>query len=305
MQQNQTDYMALSTKLAVLTEIVSGLARTDGDHVTPIQGLSLHRRNHPTEPLHCVYSLSLALTLQGSKQVLMGENLFSVLPGQTMITTIDLPVISHVKEASRHSPYLGVLLKLDTAKILELNATLELNKPLRSANYQSVSIEQADARLCDAMIRLLQLPLQSDIQPQLQSILLQEIILLLLIGPHGPHLRQLVTEGSPGAQISKAVAWLKQNFSLSLNMNELADKAHMSASSFRQHFRAITGTSPLQYQKQLRLQEARELMLNQDVDASRASALVGYESASQFSREYSRMYGLPPQQDIRKLRQSL
>lgn len=304
MQQTQTDYMALSTKLAVLTEIVSGLARTDGDHVTPVQGLSLHRRNHPTEPLHCVYSLSLALTLQGSKQVLMGENLFSVLPGQTMITTIDLPVISHVKEATRHTPYLGVLLKLDAAKILELNAALELNKPARSSTYQSLSIEGADARLCDAMIRLLQLPLQPDIQPQLKSILLQEIILLLLTGPHGPHLRQLVTDGSPGAQISKAVAWLKQNFSLSLNMNELADKAHMSASSFRQHFRAITGTSPLQYQKQLRLQEARELMLNQDVDASRASALVGYESASQFSREYSRMYGLPPQQDIRKLRQS-
>ncbi|UXI02594.1 AraC family transcriptional regulator [Photobacterium sp. TY1-4] len=300
---SEQNYLSLSTKLAVLAEMVSHQARVEGDHVTAVPGLSLHRRNVPTEPLHCIYTLSLALTVQGSKQVLMGDEVIELHPGQTMITTLDLPVVSHVTKASRHQPYLGLLVQLDIAQILDIHAELSLPRPLRGEGYQAVSIEQADANLCDVMIRLLQLPLQPDLQPYLVPLIHRELIIRLLTGPHGVQLRQLATEGSPSDQISKVVAWLKQNFAHSLNMNELAERAHMSASTFRQHFRTLTGTSPLQFQKQLRLQEARELMLNQNLDASRASALVGYESASQFSREYSRLFGAPPLQDIRRIRQ--
>jgi transcriptional regulator GlxA family with amidase domain len=130
----------------------------------------------------------------------------------------------------------------------------------------------------------------------------QEITIRLLSGPHGPQLRHLVAAGSPNRQIAKAVTWLKHNFTAALHVDELAERAHMSPSTFRQHFRAVVGTSPLQFQKQLRLQEARQLMLNQNIDASNASGLVGYESASQFSREYSRLFGAPPQRDIRRMR---
>ena len=130
----------------------------------------------------------------------------------------------------------------------------------------------------------------------------QEITIRLLAGPHGSQLRRLVTAGSPSQQIAKAVAWLKQNFVEALHGDDLADRAHMSPSTFRQHFRALTGLSPLQYQKQLRLQEARQLMLNQNLDAGSAAGRVGYESASQFSREYNRLFGAPPQRDIKRMR---
>ncbi|GAB6260145.1 AraC family transcriptional regulator [Photobacterium sp. 53610] len=302
MNENHADYLSLSTKLAVLAELVGSLARAEGDHVTTVPGLSLHRRNQPSEPLHCIYTLSVALTIQGGKQVLIGDVVHELGPGKSMITTLDLPVVSHVVEARRQQPYLGILLQLDIAQILAVNTELDLSRPHKGDMFQSVSIEQADAQLCDAFIRLLQLPMQPEMQPHLAPLIQKEIVIRLLTGPHGLHLRHLVSEGSPSEHISRAVTWLKQNFVHSFSMDELANRAHMSASTFRQHFRAMTGTSPLQYQKQLRLQEARELMLNQQMDASRASAMVGYESASQFSREYSRLFGAPPQKDIRRLR---
>jgi transcriptional regulator GlxA family with amidase domain len=138
--------------------------------------------------------------------------------------------------------------------------------------------------------------------PRLAPLIQQEITIRLLAGPHGRCLRQLVSAGSPGQRIAKTVVWLKQNFARAMDVKELAARAHMSATTFRQHFRTMTGVSPLQYQKQLRLQEARQLMLNQDLDAGRAGDRVGYESASQFSREYARLFGEPPQRDIRRLR---
>ncbi len=138
--------------------------------------------------------------------------------------------------------------------------------------------------------------------PRLSPLIQQEIAIRLLVGPHGPYLCQLASAGSPGRQIAKTVAWLKQHYAQAVDAEELAVRAHMSPSTFRQHFRAITGVSPMQYQKQLRLQEARQLMLNQDLDAGNASGRVGYESASQFTREYSRLFGAPPQRDIRRMR---
>ena len=143
---------------------------------------------------------------------------------------------------------------------------------------------------------------QPDLVPHLAPLIQQEITVRLLTGPHGPHLRHIVTVGSPSQQIATAVAWLKQNFIEAFRVDDLADRAHMSPSTFRQHFRSITGVSPLQYQKQLRLQEARQLMLNENHDAGSAAGQVGYESPSQFSREYSRLFGAPPQRDVSRMR---
>ena len=179
---------------------------------------------------------------------------------------------------------------------------MKLPAPARGAGFRPLSIERLDESLTRALSRLLELLDQPALVALLAPLIKREIIIRLLAGPHGPQLQHLVADGSPSQKISKAVAWLKQNFAQPMQVDELAARVHMSPSTFRQHFRTITGTSPLQYQKQLRLQAARQLMLNQNMDAANASGLVGYESASQFSREYGRLFGAPPLQDVRRMR---
>ncbi len=287
-----------------LSGVIARFAQTDGDYTTAVPALTLHRRSAPTEPLHCIYSLGLGVIAQGSKQVLLGEELIDYGTGRSMLTTIDLPVVSHVAQASIRKPFLGLLLTLDVRHILQLASEMELPQPPRERAYRPVSIERLDEALIDALVRLVKLLDEPALLPRLAPLIQQEITVRLLTGPYGPQLQHLVAAGSPSQQIAKAVAWLKQNFTQALRVDDLATRTHMSPSTFRQHFRAITGMSPLQFQKQLRLQEARQLMLNQNIDASNASGLVGYESPSQFSREYSRLFGAPPQRDVRRMRLS-
>jgi AraC-like DNA-binding protein len=302
MSQHGKPYIADVAATSALARAIGHFAQTDGDHNTPIPALTLHRRKAPTEPLHCIYKLGLGLTAQGGKQVMLGGETMDYGPGQSMLTTIDLPVVSHVTRASVREPFLGMMLTLDARAILQLASEIDVPQPRRDYAYRSISIETLDADLLDALVRLVKLLHEPALVPRLAPLIQQEIIVRLLTGPHGPQLRHLVTIGSPSQQIAKAVAWLKQNFIQALRGDDLADRAHMSPSTFRQHFRAITGSSPLQFQKQLRLQEARQLMLNQNLDAGSAGGLVGYESASQFSREYSRLFGAPPQRDIKRMR---
>jgi AraC-like DNA-binding protein len=219
-----------------------------------------------------------------------------------MLTTIDLPVVSHVTRASAREPFLGMMLTLDVRSILQMASEIDAPRPRQDHAHGSISFERLDSTLLDALTRLVSLLNEPALVPRLAPLIQQEIIVRLLTGPHGQQLRQLVVAGSPGQQIAKVVAWLKQNFAQPLQGDELADRAHMSPSTFRQHFRNLTGVSPLQYQKQLRLQEARQLMLNENLDAGSAGGRVGYESPSQFSREYSRLFGAPPQRDITRMR---
>ena len=291
-----------TTARIALAQAIGHLARTDGDHNTAIPGLTLHRRKEPTEPLHCIYNLGLGVVAQGDKQVLLGGELIDYGPGQSMLTTIDLPVVSHVTRASVAEPFLGMMLTLDVRSIVQLSSEMDEPRPRREGAYRSISFEALDDTLLDALVRLIKLLDEPALVPRLAPLIRQEIIIRLLTGPHGPQLRLLATAGSPSQQIARVVAWLKQNFVQALHGDDLADRAHMSPSTFRQHFRALTGVSPLQYQKQLRLQEARQLMLNENLDAGSAAVHVGYESASQFSREYSRLFGAPPQRDIARMR---
>ena len=195
-----------------------------------------------------------------------------------------------------------MMLTLDARSVLQIASEMDEPRPRREHAYRAISFEALDGALLDALVRLVKLLGEPALVPRLAPLIQQEITVRLLTGPHGAQLRHLVTTGSPGQQIAKAVAWLKQNFVQALKGDDLADRAHMSPSTFRQHFRALTGVSPLQYQKQLRLQEARQLMLNENLDAGSAAVRVGYESASQFSREYSRLFGAPPQRDITRMR---
>lgn len=290
------------TTTSALARAISRIAQSDGDYPTGVPALSLHRREMPTEPMHCIYGLGLGIVAQGGKQVMLGSEVMDYGPGQSMLTTIDLPVVAHVTRASAREPFLGMMLTIEAHSIVQLAADIELTPMRKDQGYRSLSIETLDAALLDALVRLLALLEEPALLPRLAPLIQQEITVRLLVGPHGPYLRQFASAGSPGRQIAKTVAWLKQHYAQAVDVEELAVRAHMSPSTFRQHFRAITGMSPLQYRKQLRLQEARQLMLNQDLDAGTASGRVGYESASQFSREYSRLFGAPPQRDIRGMR---
>ena len=302
MSKQAGPYSSEGTATTALARAIGHFAQTDGDHTTAIPALTLHRRKAPTDPLHCIYNLGLGVVAQGDKQVLLGGESIDYGPGQSMLTTIDLPVVSHVTRASAREPFLGMMLTLDVRSIVQRASEVDVPRPRRDYAYRSISFEALDAVLLDALVRLVKLLHEPALVPRLAPLIQQEITIRLLTGPHGQQLRHLVTAGSPSQQIAKAVAWLKQSFVQALHVDDLADRAHMSPSTFRQHFRAITGVSPLQYQKQLRLQEARQLMLNENLDAGSAGGRVGYESASQFSREYRRLFGAPPQRDITRMR---
>ncbi|WP_079997993.1 AraC family transcriptional regulator [Pseudomonas syringae] len=285
-----------------LAHAVSQVARSDGDYETVIPGLSLHRRHKLTMPLHCIYGLGIGLTLQGRKQVVVGDEVVTYSPGQSMVTSVDLPVISNVVQASVAEPFLGMMLIFDGTTVVQIAERLQLSQRIKDDGFKPLTVNDLDEGVLGALERLIALIDEPELISSVAPLIKEEIIIRLLNGAHGPQMLHVVSAGSPSQHIAKAVAWLKLNFRKTLRMDDLAAAAHMSPSTFRQHFRAVTGMSPLQYQKQLRLQAARHLMLSENVDASSAGGLVGYESSSQFSREYSRLFGEPPQRDIKRMR---
>lgn len=297
---NEAQNEDCATRIALAREI-GKFAQKAGDYPTAISALTLHCRSTATEPMPCMYGLGLGVIAQGGKQVMLGDEIFNYEAGQSLLTTVDLPVVSHITHATPAKPFLGLMLTLDARLVMQLAAEMELTRP-KEHSYRALSIATLEENILGALVRLVRLLDEPKSIAQIAPLIQQETTVRLLAGAHGPMLRHLVAAGSPGQQIARAMAWLKQNFSHTLRIDELAASAHMSPSTFRQHFRAIAGMSPLQYQKQLRLQEARQLMLNQSLDAGSAGVRVGYESASQFSREYSRLFGAPPQRDIQRLR---
>lgn len=287
-----------------LAGLVGRVAQTDGDYGTAIRALKLRRCSSTTDPMPCIYGLGLVLIVQGSKRIMWGDEVFDYSAGQTLITTVDMPVVAYITRASSAEPFLGMLLELDARVIAQMVAEMEFATPLQASATRGMSQVPLDEGLCDALTRLIRLLDEPSLIPPLAPLIQQEIVIRLLNGGHGPGLRRLVAAGSPSQQIAKLVTWLKQHYTQDLAMDDLAALAHMSPSTFRQHFRAVVGVSPLQYVKNLRLLDARQLMLNENLDAGSAAIRVGYESASQFSREYSRLFGAPPNRDIKKMRET-
>ena len=291
-----------STALSALASLVSDKTQTDGDYSTPIPELMLYRRGAVTDPMPCIYGLGLGLAVQGGKRVTLGDEIFDYGPGQSLLNSVDLPVVSYVTKATIEEPYLGLRLALDAKIIAQIAAEMDFSSRIKTVSTRAMSVVQLDEGLLDAISRLVRLLNELDLIPLIAPLIQQEIVVRLLNGEHGPALRYLVASGSPSQQIAKVLTWLKLHYTESVSMDDLALKAHMSPSTFRQHFRAVTNMSPLQYLKNLRLQDARQWMLNEDMDASSAAVRVGYESASQFSREYARLFGAPPLRDVKRIK---
>lgn len=302
MPDNQIHSSSIGCDLKILAEKIDKIAQSDGDFTTAVTSLSVHRRDAPTAPVHCIYGIGLGVVIQGSKKVVLGGKATDYRAGQTLLTTLELPVISHVATASVSAPFLGMMVTIEPGAVMQAAAVIPFRSAAKERGFDPLAVNELDAGLADTLRRLLSLNDEPHLIQHIAPLIQQEIIIRLLTGPYGNTLRHMAAPGSPGQQISGTVAWLKQHFTQPISIDELAARASMSTSSFRLHFRTVTGMSPLQFIKKLRLQEARQHMLNSHLDAVTAALKVGYESASQFSREYSREFGEPPLRDIKRMR---
>lgn len=282
----------LVMRRAVAGEVVS----------TDIAGISLYRSDAPTEPTSCMYEPSVALIVQGAKRVLLGEESYAYRAKDFLITSVDLPALGQVVDATPARPCLVILMKLDPRAVARMLLDGGLPAVQTPPSGRAIDVGEAPPPLLDAFRRLLDLLDTPSHIPVLAPLVQREIVYRLLLSDQGGRLRQIASAGTQGHRIARAIEWLKVHYAQPLRVDDLAAQVQMSASTFHHHFRALTAMSPLQYQKWLRLNEARRLMLVEQMDASTAAAQVGYESASQFSREYKRQFGVPPRRDMEGLR---
>ena len=285
-----------------LAERLARAIRADGT-VEPLNGLRLRRVSAPTELGHGVSSPSFCVIAQGSKEILLGDNRYRYNPAQYLIATAALPIASRVIEASPERPYLGLVLTLDptlVGSVLVEAGHLALRS--RSA-VTAIDVSPLDAGLLDAVVRLIRL-LDSPTEARfLAPLVRREIVYRLLLGSQGGRLGQIAALGGATHRIAEAVERLRKDFDRPLRIEDIARELGMSVSGFHHHFRALTAMSPLQFQKHLRLQEARRLMLGDGLDAASAGYRVGYGNASHFTREYKRLFGAPPMRDVEQLRE--
>ena len=277
------------------------LAHADANGIapTPIPGLTAVRATAPSGLVYAISRPLACLVVQGAKQVTLGTQAFPFAAGDSLLITADVPTVSQITKASSGAPYLSLVLELDSTVIAELVAEM---KAAPVGEIAPVRVEPTDAEVADAALRLMRLLDRPASVPVLQAQLVREMHYWLLAGRHGAAIRRLGWPDSHVQRIGKAVALLRTEFARPLRVEHLAAAAGMSPSSFHQHFRSVTSLSPLQFQKQLRLIEARRLMQAEGVAASRAAFEVGYESVPQFTREYGRLLGLPPVRDARQAR---
>ncbi len=300
------EYGGLSSELqqAELAALIDRLTPSDGTHETAIVPLKLYRSSTPLTAIHGVYKPSLCLIARGSKQVMLGEEVYLYDPSHFLLVAVDLPVISQVAEATPEAPYLSLSLDIDPRQISALVTELSLPETPALPTTRGIGVGGLDSLMRGTFIRLLRLLDAPQHVPVLAPLIEREILYLILASEQGAVLRRIAFAGSELEGILKALHRLKLCFAEPLKVDELAREAHMSLSVFHQHFKAVTTLTPLQYQKRLRLQEARRLMLAEAVDAATASFQVGYESPSQFSREYHRLFGDSPRRDMARLRTS-
>jgi len=268
-------------------------------------GLFLARLSKPAESVQSVYQPAFCFVAQGAKHVLLGEELYRYDPGHYLIFTVDLPVVFQVKEASREQPYLGLRLNLDHSLVASVLMESGVETRKGDPSVKAIDVSPIDAVMLDAVVRLVRLLDSPGESKFLVPLTIREIVYRLLAGGQGERLGHLLSSARDSRRISKVIGHLREHFDEPLKIDNIAREFGMSVSGFHHHFKSVTAMSPLQFQKQIRLQEARRLMLGEDLDAASAAVRVGYENPSYFSREYKKLFGAPPQRDIARLRSSL
>lgn len=291
----------MSTLLQAVSLYAANHANKTGLAQTPIPGMTVVRATAPSGLVHAISQPLICLVLQGSKHVTMGAHSFAFSAGDSLLITADVPTVNQITQASLAVPYLSLVLELDLAVIADLTVQMGARP---ATDHAPVRVDQTENEVADTALRLMRLLDRPQAVPVLHAQLVRELHYWLLAGKHGAGIRRLGWPGGHAPRVARAVAVLRADFAQSLPVERLAAVAGMSPSSFHQHFRSVTSLSPLQFQKQLRLIEARRLMLAEGVSASSAAFAVGYESVPQFTREYGRMFGLPPVRDMDAMRRS-
>lgn len=274
----------------------------DGIHPSPIPGVELVRAERPSDKMPTVYSPSLCIVAQGNKRSIAGSQVLSYGPGQYLTVSVDLPVLGQVTRASREEPYLCLKVGLQPAQLTDLVIDSGFAPCTDAEPDLGLQVSALTDEIADATVRLARLLDRPETAPTLAPLYERELIYFLLAGPQSARLRQMALAESRTAQVVKAIRWITANYREAFSIEEAAAHAGMSSSSFFHHFKTVTALSPLQYQKQLRLQEARRLMVSEGSDAASAGFAVGYSSPQQFSREYARLFGAPPQRDAARIR---
>jgi AraC-like DNA-binding protein len=286
-------------------ELVERIARAvpeDGT-IQPLKGLHLYRYSLPMELGYGMAEPSVCVIAQGSKEVLLGESRYRYDPSHYLLATVELPTIRRILQASKERPFLSLRLELAPAFVDEVMLEAGQTPPPSPADVRAIAVSPLDTNLLDACVRLIRLldaPAEARV---LLPLIMREMIYRLLMGEQGGRLRHLATLGGYTPHITRAVDRLRRDFDQPLRIERLAQELGMSVSGFHHHFKAVTAMSPLQFQKRLRLQEARRLMLGEDLDAASAAYRVGYRDASHFNREYKGLFGVPPMRDVQRLRQ--
>ena len=287
-------------------ELVERIARAipEDGRVKPLEGLFLNRASSPTGPLHAVSQPCFCVIAQGSKETLLGERRYRYDPYHYLLVTAELPIAGHVLEASEERPYLSLRLDLDASLVSSVMVEAGYTSPRSRADVRAIDVSPLSAHLLDAAVRLVRLLDVPGEAPVLAPLITREIVYRLLTGAQGDRLAYIAVLNGHRHRIAQAVRRLRDGFDQTLRIEHLAEELGMSPSSFHYHFKAVTEMSPLQFQKQLRLQEARRLMLGEDLDAATAGYRVGYDDASHFNREYKRLFGRPPMRDVERLRKA-
>jgi AraC-like DNA-binding protein len=292
----------LDAARVALADLIERYCTSDGPNQTPIPGLSLFRASSTSTPICAIYRSILAIAAQGTKRLSVADEKFQYDGRHYLITSVDLPVMGQITEASPERPYLCAVFDMDARKIGELAGTMQLPPPPPGSGSLGLGVSPLTGTVMDALLRIVRLLDTPEDIPVLAPLYEQELLYRLLTGEQGLRLRSIAAADSQGHRTARAIEWIKDNFDQPLSIDALAEAANMSKSSLHHHFKALTAMSPLQYQKQLRLQEARKMMLTEALDAATVARRVGYESPSQFSREYRRLFGAPPLRDIARMR---
>lgn len=284
--------------------LISRHAPRDGTVETAVPGLKLIRCSQPTLPMPVIYEPTLCLVAQGRKQAMLGKTAFVYDRARYLIASVDLPVMGSVVEASAEAPYLCLQLDLDTVELAELAIRYPPKEAPRPRALSGLLLHDVDSGVVEAAVRLLRLLDRPEDIDALAPLATREILYRLITGPGAASVRHMARAGTHLSQIARAIVWIRARFREACPIEDAAEVAGMSRSAFHAHFKAITLMSPLEFRTQLRLQEARRLMLSERLDAASAGFAVGYASPSQFSRDYVRVFGLPPARDVQRLRET-